>query len=200
MDDETDIWLEALSGRVTEDRRAAAREAQALRAALQRWPAAQEVPVLQRDAQREAALLERARREGLIRARHNRVRASVRSLVSWPALAALAAVCAAVAAFVILSPAGTPRQAARTEVTRGHAIEGPVRLRAADPQALKRTLLEELRAAGVQATGYERLGVPGIDADLPMPVPDRVRAVLDRHRIPIPPDGVLRIEIVPAMP
>lgn len=45
-------------------------------------------------------------------------------------------------------------------------------------------LLDELRAAGVRATGYDQLGVEGIDADLPKPVPPRVRDVLTRHRRP----------------
>ncbi len=65
MNDETDIWLEALSGRSAGDRRAPAREAQALRAALWRR-LVQRVPTpAARDPLWESSLLERARREGL---------------------------------------------------------------------------------------------------------------------------------------
>jgi hypothetical protein len=70
-----------------------------------------------------------------------------------------------------------------------------VRIESSDPQALKARLLRELNAAGVHATGYDRLGRPGIDADLPQPLPPAVHILLDRHHIPIPPDGVLTVEI-----
>jgi hypothetical protein len=55
--------------------------------------------------------------------------------------------------------------------------------------------VDELRAAGVQAEGYEQLGVNGVDAELPRPVPVEVRAVLERHHIPVPTDGALRVQI-----
>jgi len=75
--------------------------------------------------------------------------------------------------------------------------DGIVRIQSADPIALKRMLLDELRAAGIEATGYERLGVQGIDADLPQPLPENVRAILNRHGIEAPRDGTLQIEIAP---
>jgi hypothetical protein len=37
--------------------------------------------------------------------------------------------------------------------------------------------------------------VQGVDADVPRPVPERVRAVLEKHHIDVPKDGVLKIEI-----
>jgi hypothetical protein len=52
-----------------------------------------------------------------------------------------------------------------------------------------------LRAAGVEATGYEALGVHGIDADLPRPITSETRRVLQQFSLPEPADGVLRIEI-----
>lgn len=193
MDDETEVWFEALSGRAANDRRGAAREAHALRAAMLRQPGPEPTPTGTRDASREAALLERARREGLIPVRHRGLLEWQR-LAAWPAIGAYTAVaCSALVAFILWH---TPRH---IEVARGAPGE-IVTLQAADPTALKRTLLDELRAAGVTATGYERLGVQGIDADLPTPVPDRVRAVLNRHHIRTPSDAVLRIEIVPATP
>ena len=198
MDDETDIWFEALSGRAANDGRGAAREAQTLRAAMLRLPKPEPAVVPERDGSREARLLERARREGLIPTA--RARGSFRGpfwwerLAGWPAFGAYtAAACCALVAFILWH---APRQ---TEVVRGASGE-IVTLQASDPIALKRALLDELRAAGVKATGYERLGVQGIDADLPTPIPDRVRAVLGRHHIRTPPDAVLRIEIRPPAP
>jgi hypothetical protein len=73
--------------------------------------------------------------------------------------------------------------------------DGIVRLKAADPRSLRLQVVEELRAAGVQASGYEQLGIEGIDADLPRPVPDAVSKALERHAVPVPLDGALRIQI-----
>ena len=199
MDDETDIWLEALSGRSAGDPRPAAREAWALRAALRHRLVEREAERPARNALREASLIERARREGLIPATSRRGNAPWARLASWSSIGALAATCAALALFLVLRPAATSRTPSRPEVVRG-AAEDVVTLHAADPQALKRMLIEELRTQGVEAAGYERLGVPGIDADLPRPLPKGVRAVLDRHRIPVPANAVLRIEILPAGP
>ena len=61
-------------------------------------------------------------------------------------------------------------------------------------------ILDELRAAGVRATGYEQLGVEGIDASLPEPVSPRVREVLTRHHLSVPSNGVLKIEIAAPAP
>ncbi len=82
----------------------------------------------------------------------------------------------------------------RPEVVRGTA-QAVVRIEAADPSALQRQILEDLRRAGVEATGYERLGRHGIDADLPDLVPPAIERVLQRHGIPVPRDGVLAVEI-----
>jgi hypothetical protein len=81
-----------------------------------------------------------------------------------------------------------------TTVVRGDD-DGVVHITATNPAELKRRILDELRAAGVDATGYEALNVHGIDADLPTPLPPQVGRVLDTHDIPVPADGVLRIEI-----
>jgi hypothetical protein len=107
----------------------------------------------------------------------------------WPALGAVTALaCAAVISVIVLRP--TP------EITRS-AGGGVFVLRAAEPARVQRELLDELRAAGVHANGYERLGREGIDADLPQPVPDRVRAMLERYHIPLPAEGTLQVEIAP---
>jgi hypothetical protein len=89
-------------------------------------------------------------------------------------------------------------------VTQGGAGSGPPaapatdqtsRLRAADPAALKQQLVDELRAAGVEAIGYDRLGLSGVDARLPTPVPAAARATLEKYAIRVPADGVIRVEI-----
>jgi hypothetical protein len=72
------------------------------------------------------------------------------------------------------------------------------RLRAPDPSGLKQQLVDELRAKGVEAIGYDRLGLSGVDARLPQPVPAAVRATLDKYGIGVPADGVVRVEISPS--
>jgi hypothetical protein len=75
------------------------------------------------------------------------------------------------------------------------AAQQVTRLRAPDPAALKQQLVDELRAAGVEAIGYDRLGLSGVDAKLPTPVPDAVRGTLAKYAIAVPADGVVRVEI-----
>jgi len=71
----------------------------------------------------------------------------------------------------------------------------PVHVKASDPQSLRLQIVEQLRVAGVQASGYEQQGVHRIDANLPRPVPEAVASVLQRHGVPVPSDGALRIQI-----
>jgi hypothetical protein len=85
------------------------------------------------------------------------------------------------------------------ETVRG-APGGIVRLSADRPQELQRRIVQELSDVGVGTVTYERLGSFGIDADLPTPVPPGVAEVLRRHGIPVPPDGVLSVEIAPPAP
>ena len=192
-DEEDDAWFEALAGRGLGER-GATREASALRATLLRnappsLAATRAVAAgeASHDAAREARLLERARAAGRLETRRGPFRWRV--FRGWPALGAVTALaCAAVIGVLVLRP--TP------EITRS-AAGGVFVLRAADPARVQRELLGELRAAGVHANGYERLGREGIDADLPQPVPDRVRAILERYHIPLPAEGILQVEIAP---
>jgi len=191
MTDDDDVWVDTLAGRATGGTKpAAAYEAQRLREAIlrQRTPHVSDVPT--RDSQRELELLARAQREGLIDPARLAVRARwSRALAARPAVLVYAAALACVAiALGFLRPAG------ELERVRG-STDGTVVIEAADPVALKAALLNELRAAGVSATGYERFGMQGIDADLPQPVPEPVRAVLKKHHLDVPADGVLKIEI-----
>lgn len=192
MTDPDRDWLDALAGRApTGSDRAAIEEARRLHDYIQRNVRAPEVPVALHDAQREAQLLERARREGLIdpaqlTRRTGRLMRPARA-GWWTGLAAgLAGIAVVLAVFFHGAPPTEHFRSARESV---------IRIEAADPAALKMAILDELHAAGVAATGYEGLGMEGIDAQLPKPIPPRVRDVLTRHHLSVPDNGVLRIEI-----
>jgi hypothetical protein len=180
--DDDQIWFDALAGREPASS-ATAREARALRAALHsvNTPVGNVRTI--RDATREEALIARATQEGVIRA------APRRRPMSWQ-LPLAASVLMIVAAGIVLQLRTPPD----TAIMRGNE-DGIVRLEAVDAAALKRQILAELRTAGVNATGYEALGVHGIDADLSLPLSFEVQRVLAAHGIPEPADGVLRIEI-----
>jgi hypothetical protein len=86
------------------------------------------------------------------------------------------------------------RTGSEQEIYRG-THEGVVTIEAASPATFKNELIAQLRAAGIAATGYERFGLQGVDAELPNPISPQVRAVLERHHLPVPQDGVLKVEI-----
>lgn len=194
-------WLDALAGRARgQDASPETREANELRKAMlaRQAEGAADVPAV--DAAREAELIARARREGLIRAAQGS--SAVRSqsdqaarfgwFSGWRSGLSVAVIAAlAIGLGVFLKPA--------TEVeTVRSAPDGIVRLESADPVALKRALIEELRAVGVTADGYEVFGRQGVDADLTQPLSPAVRQVLEKYRIAPPANGLLRVEI--AMP
>ena len=185
-------WLEGVAGRAQGDS-SAVREGIALRRAVLDHEA--RMPVEQPQAQdpaRERQLLARAREQGLGGERRGLFGA-------WPSwnLATVAATLAGVALVLalvmqVMRTAEEPSQ----DVVRD-SRDQVVRLVADDPVRLKQEIVADLRAAGVEATGYEMLGRQGVDADLPRPLTDAVRAVLKKHRIPEPADSVLRVEIAP---
>jgi hypothetical protein len=196
--DEDQDWLDALASRTpTGQHRAAIREGERLRTLIQRNVHAPDVTVPEQDAERETQLLERARREGLIDppelAKRARRRLRPAAVGGWLGLAAsVAGIAVALTFFLRSSPPIGHVRGARAPV---------IHLEAPDPTALKMQILDELHAAGVHATGYEQLGVEGIDASLPNPVPPRVKEVLTRHHLNVPSNGVLRIEIAsPSQP
>jgi hypothetical protein len=90
-----------------------------------------------------------------------------------------------------LQPAAGPE--ASRPVTLAQAR--PVILESTTPRDLREQIVQELRAAQVEAEGYEQLGVNGVDAELPQPVSPEVRAILERHGIPVPSDGSLHVQI-----
>jgi hypothetical protein len=208
VDDET-AWLEALAGRVdpadsathsrSEDAEAErldlVRETLVLREHIlaQEFRAVPAVPTV--DAARERELIERALAAGLLTAASPRTAVPRRRRFAHPRTgfrAAAMVILAVGAAGLWWSTLPPP------ESLRG-IVGGTVHLEARDPPALKRRLAEELTALGVRVTGYERFGHLGIDADLPLPVSTAVARVLERHHIPVPPDGALVVEIDPAV-
>ena len=179
-DDKDRIWTDALAGR-GDGESIDGREGQALRRAILARVTEPASPQNIEDPRRVAALLERARREGLIPS------AAARWLGWRGALAAAVFVCAV--GLVVYR-----RAPVEHEVVRG-VVDGVTRIEATDPLAFQREFIEELNNTGVRATGYLRLGRFGVDADLPQPVPNPVLRILARRGIPIPTDGVLRVEI-----
>jgi hypothetical protein len=210
--DDDSLWLEALAGRVdaapfaagadhpgseAERSQAPVREGTALRELIRSQPldAASDVPSI--DAGREAALIERARREGLLAPPAMQPPRTHSAIPRRRRLTVGRLGFAAAAILLIVIGAGFWRSLLPpTETLRG-VEHGTVRLTARDPQALKHRLTEELQAAGAKVSGFERLGRAGIDADLPQPVSPQLLRVLERHHIPIPSDGVLIVEIEP---
>lgn len=176
--DDDQAWLDALAGRET-PRSATGREAQELRRALLRETSTATIHAL--TPRREEALIQRAVDEGLIPR-------ATRRRPAW-ALPLAAGILLVFGAGIFLR-----LQPPTSTVVRGDE-KGVVQMTAADPASLKRTLLAELRAAGVDASGYEALGVHGIDAELNLPPAAAVQRVLDKYDIPVPADGGLHIEI-----
>lgn len=196
MSNEDDAaWLDALAGRAgaapaqggSPQSRSAALEGLALRELLRTQLPGEESSVPRIDPERERELLARARAAGLLQ--EPAVRPGRRRFLALRTAAAAAAV-------IIIALGISPYRNSREPAETLRGLEnGTVHLESPDPPALRRRLTEELRAAGVAVTGYERLGHLGIDADLPQPLPPQIRSILERHHIPIPDDGALVVEI-----
>ena len=188
MSEEEDLrWLNALAGRAASGSTdAAGQEARTLRDLISAQIEADTVRAPEMDFARESALIARAKAEGLLPPLRR----------PWfQAAAGLAA--AALLASVLI---GLYRTSLPPSETFRGVQDGTVRLAAKDPLALKQQIVRELRAAGVPAVGYERLGRLGVDAELPKPISVSARKVLERHHIPVPLDGALVIEIDAADP
>lgn len=195
--EDDEIWLDALAGRDLHTASSTGlHEGRILRALILARKPDVAPAIATVDSAREAALIERARAEDLLIAHGTgtgtRTFAStVRSrslMTSWGVRLAAAL---AVVAFAV----GIARFEFLPKETLRGTRSGVVLLEAQDPRALKREIIGELNGAGVRATGFEQLNRVGIDADLPEPIPPKVRRVLERHHIPVPIDGALVIEI-----
>lgn len=194
MNDEDDQrWLDTLAGRRAPSDTATAREAVALRRALLARSITEADGAVS-DATRVEALLARARHEGVLRERRPHAQTW---LFGWRGAMVLAAVGGlAIGVGLIDLPINT----GDADETVRSVDRRPFVLMADDPVALEMDLIDALEAAGLAATGYKHFGRRGIDADLPDPVPATVAAVLARYGVPLPPDRVLRIEIVEREP
>jgi hypothetical protein len=188
MRDDDDIWFDSLSGEKTDEPHKAASAARAIRTAILTRIAAEESPAGDRNGQRESELIDRARAAGLLPAART---TRYRRLPAFLAAAAIAGL--AVTATLQM------RTESRAPVTRGSS-SGVARIQDKHPKELQQQLIRELKSAGVQARGYESFGRPGVDADLPVPLPSAVHEILVRHGITPPKDNVLQLEIDAATP
>lgn len=187
MRDEDDVWFDSLAGGKGDEPDQAAAAARAVRAAIRTRIAGENPAVVGRNARRESELIARARAEGLLPP------GGAGWYRRFPALLAAAAI-AGLAVTVTLQL----RTELPSAVTRGSAAA--VRIRDPHPQLLQQQLIRELKSAGVQVRSYESFGRPGIDAELPAPLPLNVREILVRHGIPAPQDNVLQLEIDSSVP
>jgi hypothetical protein len=178
--DADQAWLDALAGRGGADE-----EARRLRARILAREIAEPDPVPAVDPAREAQLVARARRAGLL---------PKGSLLAWPGWQGLAGLAAAASVLLVLGFLMRPAPKPPAETVRS-APGGIVRIESRDPHALQHRIAEELQAAGVSAVLYDRLDTYGIDADLPSPPPPAVVEILRRHGIPVPADSVLKVEL-----
>jgi hypothetical protein len=209
--DDDAAWLAALAGRSVADEPGATASSRAegamLRSALTRWrPAIEDVAT--HDPARVARLIARARAVGLLDAiepsavgAFARMRATLdrwtrdndsarrRRFATW-AVPALVVVVAAIAYVGV----GDRRDVSDDRTVRS-ADGTVVRLKAVEPMAVQRQLVSALAEQGIKATPYVRFGRYGVDADLPSSPSPELRALLARQGIPLPGDGVLRVEI-----
>jgi hypothetical protein len=177
-------WLEALAGRPTTGDSPGMVGGRALRAALQALQQEELAEPPAADGAREAALLERARRAGLLAAAPKTGRPA--------GLLALAAglVLATLFGLNLLEFTRPP-----TETVRGVEAEAQRRV-VADPEAAQRGLIDALRAAEVEAGGYRWLDRWGVDAEYTPPPAPALQQVLDAFELEASPDGVLRVEFM----
>ena len=210
-------WFELLAGRAVSGASDSTRaEAAALRQALQRHRAqAPEGSPAAADA-RITRLLARARADGVLPAAQppaalpqpaaDRLPSPARSRTGgrWrlPGLAwggtlgaGVAAGLVALATGLWLGPAADDHPAPES-VQRGAALQ---QLPAADPAQRRQQLLVALRAAGFEVQPFDRLGRPGLDITLPVPLPaSQARALADLGLTPTAGPSLV-IELVPAV-
>ena len=187
MRDDDDIWFDSLAGGEGDEPEKAALAARAIRTEPDA-NAAEEPPVVDDSGRRENELIARARAEGVLQPSRT---SRYRRLPAFLAAAAIAGLAVTVALQM--------RTESPPPVTRGSA-SAIARIHSEHPKELQQHLIRELKAAGVQARGYESFGRPGIDADLPVPLTSAVREILERNGITPPRDNVLQLEIDAATP
>lgn len=205
-EDDLEAWLEALAGRTSSSSDAsglAAREGALLRRAVLA-DRAHSAPVPEPLGVDD--LFDRARAAGLLApdgrgrpcAGCERRRAALGAWLSqglrwrstWGWGIAFAGVLAMVGLVVVLLPP------APTDLLRGPASDGVVRLDAAQPALTRDQIAASLVQVGAVVHAYDRLGRAGLDIELSQPPTAEQLAVLARHGLKPGADGVLRLEVV----
>lgn len=184
-------WFAALTGDSASS--AADREAAALRAAIQSQYAAEMKTLGAGDELALKRLLKRCEAEGLLTAARKPWWRGP-ALPSWVAIAATLVLSLS----LWMKPATTPP--GDEIVYRGHDASGAVILVAASPRLAANALRAELAQAGVSASVFQLDETWHLQADLPMPPPQAVKALLQQHALAAPADGRLRIKFVPSRP
>lgn len=194
-------WLDLLAGRMAPDADARTqREAAWMRAALLNYREAAP-PGMPADADaRVSRLLARARQAGVLDTAANEPGPYAgapqprRSWLRWPQM--LAAGLAACTVAVMLLPIGQG-----TAPDDGVMRSAPAQtFTVEDAPQRRQLLLLQLRAAGFDAEPYERLGRPGIDVGLPVPLPAAQAAALKRLGLAVPTGPSLQIEFLASPP
>ncbi len=214
-DDE--LWLQTLAGRTGPAHRAtgpaaaprpAQNEAELLRDAMRRWPAA--APSLAVSAEDIEQLVAAARDAGLLAPRWHLCRACLQRALSW--LQALGhwpagLMTAGVVALLLLGVA-LPLLLRPAADDDGPALRAPaqagVQLRqAAQPEAARDALAGRLQALAVPVQRYQRLGRFGLDAELPVaphPANEALARLLREEGLVVAADGSLRVEYSAILP
>lgn len=217
-DDDDQHWFDLLAGRTRAGADAATQaDAARLRQALLRYRPAAPPGDPTAPQVRITRLLARARAEGVLAAPPAASPpaaappaasppATLPPPPAWPLqrrrqawAGALAAGVAALGLTLLLRPPGDPSGPADRPdaVLRGAAVQ---QLQATDPAQHQQQLLQALRDAGFDAHPFDRLGRPGLDIALPVPLPPTQARALAGLGIAAPAGPSLQIELLPLAP
>lgn len=178
-------WFALLAGKSVPDAHPdTVREAQAIRRAVLAESATP--PEAAADQAGLERLIGRLDQEGLLTPR----RQGWRHSGVWSAVAA--------AALVVCMLPWLVREFGPTPIPVEKRVQVPQVLYAPDPLAHARTLQEALTALGVTVQRVEQEDTQLLKAQLPQPLRDPVRKVLQAYQLTVPTDGKLVVEILPS--
>ncbi len=204
--DDTDLddlqWFELMAGRNASDARSATRaDAAWLRAALLSYAPQPPSGVMPEAGARATRLIARAVAAGVLRpAELTGWRRALHALRQpkpgrqrgWQGLGLATLAVLSLTLFLRVNVPMPPGEPADAE--RGAAVQQVI---SSDAPARQKQLLRALRAAGLDAQPYERLGRLGVDVELPQPLSPPQRAALQNQGLKPPAGRSLLIEIVP---